>query len=574
MKGIFKKISERDMTVEPFKVYKSWVFESTGSLSDYNIDRLAAIKPNFLNYTGKIVTVSSSQVNYDTASYLKNLANQKEASIIWYSLNHLYYKNADNPYDTFGNPDPYAIERTLFDEASVISVPQKRFGEKIKPGSVILQLQNDSLSTGLINLVDDGNGNLIDTALSSSISNEILYLRLNEESYNSNWASGISVTSYSSNILPVKHSSVNKELLITSKNVRLGYKNVSNNWGTAGYFYDNSYIRIPNADIFNFKQSDDYAVSFWTTRGPVSNTTPIYLLSKRSTSLGNVSVRKITDTVNVNTNSSQYPFDISYGVSGGNLTCKYSTGANTIEVTGSITADYTRHHVVLQKSGSAFSLYIDGVIQDSKTVPVGNIQNNADIFIGSLGIDSNKDGLSGFRGTIDEFKIFNKGLAQAEINQLSDTSINTMSTNTNIVGNVFYEHGMIVVSDPRPKYGTRDYRMFNDALYNKNTGLTQPSYLNNFYLEYNSTVTLYGHEYICKLNEDEFNFTSNPTIRLNNDETSQIPKSFVTGSEFSPYITTVGLYNNRAELVAIGKLAAPIKKRDNVDLNIIVRFDV
>jgi hypothetical protein len=569
MKGIFKKISDRDITVEPFKVYKSWAFETTGSLTTYGIDRLAAIKPNFPNYTGKIVTVSSSQVNTDSASFLLNTANNKEASIIWYSLNHLYYKNAATPYDTFGNPDPYSIERTLFDEASVISVPQKRFGEKIKPGSVILQLQNNSLSTGLINLVDDGKGNLIDTALSSSVPNQILYLRLNEETYNSNWSTNTSVSSYTTDIIPVKHSSVDKELSITSKNVRLG-PSPDGTWGVHGYFYNNSYVRISNSEITNFKQSDDYAVSFWTTREAVSNAAPIYLLTKRSTATGNVSVKRITNTVNVNTNSSQYPFDICYLSGSGNLSCKYSTGASTIEVTGSIASDNSKHHIVLQKTGSSFSLYIDGTLQNTKSIPTGNIQNNADIFIGSLGLDSNDDGVSGFQGTVDEFMIFNKGLSQSEINQLSST---TMATNTNVVGNVFYEHGIIVVSDPRPKYGTAQYRMFNDVLKNKNTGVVQPSYLNAFYLEYNSTVTLYGHEYTCKINEDEFNYTFNPTIRLNDDPNSQIPKPFVTGSAFGPYITTIGLYNDKAELVAVGKLASPVKKRDTVDLNVIVRFD-
>jgi hypothetical protein len=130
MKGVFKKINERDITVEPFKVYKSWAFATTSSLTTYSIDRLAGIKPNFPNYTGQIVTISSSQCNTDSASLFLNSANKKEASIIWYSLNHLYYKNADNPYNTFGNPDTFAIERTLFDEASVLSIPQKSSGAK------------------------------------------------------------------------------------------------------------------------------------------------------------------------------------------------------------------------------------------------------------------------------------------------------------------------------------------------------------------------------------------------------------------------------------------------------------
>jgi hypothetical protein len=34
------------------------------------------------------------------------------------------------------------------------------------------------------------------------------------------------------------------------------------------------------------------------------------------------------------------------------------------------------------------------------------------------------------------------------------------------------------------------------------------------------------------------------------------------------------LYTSFGELVAIWKLGTPIKKRDNVDLNLIVRFDI
>ena len=60
---------------------------------------------------------------------------------------------------------------------------------------------------------------------------------------------------------------------------------------------------------------------------------------------------------------------------------------------------------------------------------------------------------------------------------------------------------------------------FNNFIYDKNTKIVPTSYFDNtkFKLEYNSTVTLYEHEYICKLKEDEFNFTSNQTIRLNKD---------------------------------------------------------
>ena len=258
-------------------------------------------------------------------------------------------------------------------------------------------------------------------------------------------------------------------------------------------------------------------------------------------------------------------------MSGSAVTASISNGSSTVNLTYSASTD-VRRHLLLQKSGSAFQLYIDGGLVDSKAIFTdGNIYNNADIFIGSLGLNATGSATSGFRGAIDEFFIFEKCLTQNEINQLANPE---MAINTNRVGNIFYEHGLIVLSDPRPKYGNSNYKMFNDVLYDYRTDTIQPSYLEQFYLEYNSTVTLYEHEYIIKIEADEFNFTTNATIRKENDVNSAIPKDFVFNSNFSPYITTIGLYSPKGELLAIGKLGTPIKKRDDVDLNFIVRFDV
>jgi hypothetical protein len=39
-------------------------------------------------------------------------------------------------------------------------------------------------------------------------------------------------------------------------------------------------------------------------------------------------------------------------------------------------------------------------------------------------------------------------------------------------------------------------------------------------------------------------------------------------------MTTIGLYNDDRELLAVAKLANPLEKRDDVDMNVIVRFDM
>ena len=50
--------------------------------------------------------------------------------------------------------------------------------------------------------------------------------------------------------------------------------------------------------------------------------------------------------------------------------------------------------------------------------------------------------------------------------------------------------------------------------------------------------------------------------------------SHVTSSAFEPYITTIGLYNEYAELLAIGKFATPVKNRNDIDMNFLVRCDL
>ena len=47
---------------------------------------------------------------------------------------------------------------------------------------------------------------------------------------------------------------------------------------------------------------------------------------------------------------------------------------------------------------------------------------------------------------------------------------------------------------------------------------------------------------------------------------------FISGTA-KPYITTIGLYNKNAQLLAIGKMAQPIQKRDDIDMHFLVRWD-
>ena len=77
----------------------------------------------------------------------------------------------------------------------------------------------------------------------------------------------------------------------------------------------------------------------------------------------------------------------------------------------------------------------------------------------------------------------------------------------------------------------------------------------------------------CVINEDEFNLTYNPTLLQDKTNLESELLSFATGSDFSPYSTGVGLYDNDGNLLAIGKFAKPVPMSKKSDMNIILKFD-
>jgi hypothetical protein len=143
-------------------------------------------------------------------------------------------------------------------------------------------------------------------------------------------------------------------------------------------------------------------------------------------------------------------------------------------------------------------------------------------------------------------------------------------------GDVIYEHGMIILTSNGIS-GSIGYGagVYGSGVY----GLSSINYISTFITSSNitcsfeSTITLYESQYKCTLRENEFNFSQNPTI-VSGSANSGIIYDFATGSYFSPYITTVGLYNNNYELIAVGKLAQPLPTSAVTDTTILVNLDL
>jgi hypothetical protein len=158
---------------------------------------------------------------------------------------------------------------------------------------------------------------------------------------------------------------------------------------------------------------------------------------------------------------------------------------------------------------------------------------------------------SNYDGKLDEIRIYNKALTATEISYLANRSETGSMLQTNIVGNVFNKQGLAVISSPN--------YIYNNILQTPYTA------------SYRSTVTTYEMNALVKLDAGDFNMSLNPTLTRDNDITYY---GFVSGSNFGPYITTIGLYNDNGELLAIGKLAQAIQKRSDVDMNFLMRIDL
>lgn len=159
------------------------------------------------------------------------------------------------------------------------------------------------------------------------------------------------------------------------------------------------------------------------------------------------------------------------------------------------------------------------------------------------------------------------------------------------VGDIIYPHGIISITNPT----------YSEFLYNAWNGLTtlgeegqitpgSTRLRKNLVLEWESSQPIFTHNYHCKVRDFEYNYTYNPSalsgsrgvVYDNNGDVYSTSGSIdkgdrhdnVTGSAFQPYFTTVGLYNDANELVAVAKTNQPIPKSANTDMTIIVKIDI
>tara|TARA_B100001175_G_C19502998_1_gene639238 strand:- start:577 stop:2784 length:2208 start_codon:yes stop_codon:yes gene_type:complete len=345
---------------------------------------------------------------------------------------------------------------------------------------------------------------------------------------------------------------------------------------------DSSSIVAPHNETYNFNSGEDFTIAM--NINPTSGSG--YLLSKSTTkTILKTPINEQTYTTGssqpFNVKSKiQYPFEI-FIDSSNLLTFRKSDGNFTPTVTAPI-ATGSLHHVVCMSSASKMEIWITGSkIASTTDTTVSQTENQANLYVGSKGETSNY-----YTGSLANVMIFNSSRTPAQIDNLYSSS-----NGSPYVGNVFYSNGLATITHPNHLSIAQPFESgsvnIENALLLKRKNLDEinnSAVLKSFFnlpfsgsSAYTINLTnihpIYENEYMCTINSDEYNFTHNISTRKNKSDQKPDLANFATGSQFKPYVTTVGLYNEANELLVIGKLGQPVRMSEESDTTFALRWD-
>ena len=555
MYSAYKKLTAQDIGQVPFNAYKQYNFDSS-SFSSSSLEIYTTTWSSASIYSFSTGALGGVYPPADTANSLR-----------YFQLDHIFYKDWKlNLNERLGHIHYLKHKRELHKDSKIVSIPNGLCGGGIKPSTFNLYLSGSGFSE--YNLIDDSYGNLYISGSNLSDYNTDIrsnILKIGPEKgfkkydlnvINDEFEAGLFYRRGKKRINTI--NSLTKESIIDDSYFfnLLNYKNITLSpqpliKGTfSGIDFNgvNSGIDIENDEKFHFNPGDDFTISLWANVSQ-SSTETSYLISKSTTQtvIPSTHSHRNAPTTTYTTGSNQtkdvpsspqFPFEI-YST-GNKVYFSRSDGDNTFIISSSLSTG-SMQHITCRVTSSQLEIFINGVgsgISGSETFE-RDTQNKANVYIGSKG--GNENFLS---GSLSQINIYDTALTDVQVlNHYNN------SNSSPYVGNIFYESGIAT--------------------------LTHPGYYSNPIenIKFQGTHLIYENEYQCTLEEHEFNYTLNTSARKNKNLTCQDIASFATGSNFKPYVTTVGLYNEEGEMLVVGKLGQPTRMSDETDTTIIIRWD-
>jgi len=151
------------------------------------------------------------------------------------------------------------------------------------------------------------------------------------------------------------------------------------------------------------------------------------------------------------------------------------------------------------------------------------------------------------------------------------------------LGLIFYQAGVVVLTASvfNMNFGTDDLATFgiheggrhkpvDEVLSGSSIQINCDGVRNRIQnVTFNNTTELNSTIYFCRVNHNDFNYSSNPTYL----SSSKIRVKENTLDSPVSYMTTMGLYSPDNELMAVAKLSEPLKKTPESEATIRVRLD-
>ena len=617
MAYVYKKFTAQDKAIIPFTAHKQYNFNSSSAASN----RITFFTSSYTSESISLYTSASAPYGADTKNVVK-----------YNQLDHLFYRDYIIKYNSKKDKNNFLKERRdLYEKANILSIPSGLCGEELYKKSFYIsasayELIDDTYGnliisgTNINDYPNDVQQNVFrlypikafkDYDLSvyrdpgyavvvtgQSIpfpSNpQITHTATSKQFYRqgTNNPDAPSTYSTSRNKYYFGSASVATNFPLNYDNTKdfedsyfrheLEYTDVNFSKSTLGSTNhkfsqidfnstNKSTILCDTKEQFNFNLNQNFSISFYVkpsfALGTPNTTDKRYIIAKHGTQT-NYSENVPVGNAQPSSGSKKpfigsFPFEI-YMISQ-SLYFARSDGKTTDTINGEITASGTAartSHILCQVSGSVggsqkMQIYFDGTkIAESTSTLSKQTKNPAGLWIGSRGPEatfgnSESGNEKYFHGSISNLNIWSTHYNQTQINNISE-SINASP----YVGNIFYKHGFATIT--HPKYTT-------DILSGSNSINT---------LQFQGSHLIYEHEFQCHVLEHEFNNTQNKTTLKRNEalNTDKI-ESFATSSFFKPYVTTIGLYNDGYELLAIAKLAQPTRMSDETDTTFVVRWD-
>ncbi len=139
------------------------------------------------------------------------------------------------------------------------------------------------------------------------------------------------------------------------------------------------------------------------------------------------------------------------------------------------------------------------------------------------------------------------------------------------VGNVFYTEGLVVITDPTL------WDMFDTTSALWQTTMTPSGVFGDLLaLDFRGQSRVHTKVFNCRVTTAQANASNNLTFGWVDNRGTDVTdddRMLVVREDGTTWITAVGLYNEHRELVAVAKLAQPIRKREKDKINIRLKMD-